>query len=165
MRSNPHHSHLVFFITLLIGIQLAGCSTSDDPAATKYVVLNENQQQMFLSELSALSKAHGLTAAIGSATSDQGQTVHVLEARGRFLRLWAQNLPLSPGTCGTGREPEPDPNQFILIITPQMWLPLRDRAKQTSIELAAELRSKGYRVQSGPAVPCGRAQLERESSG
>lgn len=149
---------LVLCVLFLACAELVACGAQSDPRATTYVVLDSAHVDTFLSDLAALSKTHGLTPNVGSATPDRGPTLHVFEARGRFLRLWAQNTLLSPGTCGA-QEAQNDPNQFILSVTPELSLPLRDSAKETSTQIAAKLRSRGYFVRSSPAVPCGRALL------
>jgi hypothetical protein len=137
-------------------VHLVACGTTDDRRATTYVVMSPTRVNTFLDDLSALSKTHGLTPSIGSATSDQGRTLHVLEARGKFLRLWAQNLPLDPGACGDN---EFDAGQFLISVTPEMFLPLRDRARYLSIALTSELRAKGYRVLPNSVKPCSKAYL------
>ena len=94
---------------------LNGCSTPFDPAATSYVIMEADRP--FLRDLEAISKAHGLTPWVGSATPDHGPTMHVLEAQGHFLRLWAQNNTLSAHECGGDNdEAGADPNQFVVTV-------------------------------------------------
>ena len=122
--------------------------------------MTPSQVGTFLEEMSSLAKAHGLTPRLGSAISERGYTLHVLEARGKFLRLWVQNVTLSPGKCGDSTtEASVDPGQFLVAVTPEMSLPLRDRALILSNALAAELRIKGYHILPHPVEPCSKLYL------
>jgi hypothetical protein len=147
-------------LSLACGGQLVACDTRADPRATAYVILKPTQEQTFLDDLDSLSRVHGLTPKTGSATPDRGVTLHVLEARGALLRLWAQNVPLSPGECGdSNSEATVDPGQFIVMVLPRMGLPVRDSARDLSTALTSELRAKGYLVLSDSVQPCSKAYL------
>ena len=153
-------SLLLRCVALLLCAQLVACGTPFDPRASTYAVMTPAQVGTFLGDLSSLAKAHGLTPSVGSATSDGGTTLHVLEARGKFLRLWVQNVPVGPAECGDSTaEASVDPGQFLIAVAPEMSLPLRDRALTLSNALATELRAKGYRILPHPVEPCSKVYL------
>jgi hypothetical protein len=109
--------------------------------------MDSAKQEAFLSDLGALSRSHGLTTAVVGIDMGSGFSMHVFEARGGFLRVWAQNGTLSARECGnTVGRPSPDPNEFILAVTPRYSLPRWPQAKALFGLIASELRSKGYRV-------------------
>ena len=144
----------------LLCAQLGACDNASGSNPTIYAVMTPAQSGTFLEDLASLSKAHGLAPNAGSATSDRGITLRVLEARGNFLRLWAQNMPLSGTECpDSSGEATVDPGQFIITISPVMSLPVRERAQTLSLALASELRAKGYRVLTHPAKPCSAVYL------
>ena len=64
-----------------------------------YVVASQANASSFTNNLASLARRHGLTASAGQATDDKGHTLYVVEAKGRRIRLWSQNMPLS----GQGR--------------------------------------------------------------
>ena len=140
---------------LLLFNLISGCSTPNDADATIYVILDSTHSETFLNDLSILSRAQGMTPVTGSATPDAGPTLHVLEARGNMLRLWAQNIPLSAGECGsTSVEATVDPYQFFVSVTPILSLPLQGRAEKAAATLAAALVTKKYRVITHGPSPC-----------
>jgi hypothetical protein len=121
-----------------------------------YVLVTPTTASSFTEDLASLARKHGLSPSVGRATDDKGHTLHVLEAKGRRMRLWSQNMPLSgqedPAMCGRHTEPYPDPGQYIVLIKPTVPL-LGDGA---SIEVATQLRQElsqlGYGVREKPAV-------------
>jgi hypothetical protein len=126
-----------------------GCSNPFSADATYYIVMRSDRQEAFITELTAISKAHGLVPYTSRVTSDRGYTMHVLEATGHFMRLWTQNGTLSPGECGSDKKaPSVDSNEFILAVTPQYNLPIRGKARVLASGLASGLTLKGYIVRS-----------------
>jgi hypothetical protein len=93
-----------------------------------------------------------LKSKAGSATSDNGHTLNVIEGSGSGLRLWAQNLPLSQfeaKRCGLSEAHHFDPEQFILSVE-TVW-PMRGTAtQQSSTDLARRLIALGYEVAARP---------------
>jgi hypothetical protein len=146
-------------ISLFALAALHGCSTSFDPEATSYVIMDSNKQETFLSDLDAVSRAHGLTTAIARIDMGGGSIMHVFEARGSLLRVWAQNGTLSAEECGnTAGAPSADPNEFVLAVSPRYSLPIRSRAKALFESIASELRAKGYSAEFIRPV-CAKAEL------
>jgi hypothetical protein len=151
-------SHALVLLAIALGL-FCGCSNPFSVDATYYIVMRSDQQEAFLTELTALSKAHGLVPYTSSVTSDRGYTMHVLEATGHFMRLWTQNGTLSPGECGSDKkEPSVDSNEFILAVTPQYNLPIRGNARVFASSLASELAMRGYIVRS-VRPDCANAQM------
>jgi hypothetical protein len=91
-----------------------------------YAVATSESAGHYIRDVASLVRRHGLTPNIGSTTDDKGHTLRVLEAKGRWLRLWSQNMPLSgnedPAACGKPAEAHPDPGQFIISIDPALPL-------------------------------------------
>jgi hypothetical protein len=139
---------------------LSACSIPEDPKATMYVIMEPERAETFLVDLSAISMKHGLEPNVGGAVADTGDKVLVVESTGRWLRIWAQNMPLSPGVCGDSPgEVHSDPGQFIVSVYPAISLLPRARATALAHALAIDFRAMNYRVMLEPAVPCSAAVL------
>lgn len=89
---------------------------------TMYVLVTPQTASTFVDNLASVARRHGLTPSVGRATDDKRHTLHVLEAKGRRMRLWSQNMPLSGhedvAMCGRHGEAYPDPGQFIVVVKP-----------------------------------------------
>jgi hypothetical protein len=149
---------------LLLGASLmTGCSNPQDPNATIYVVMDTQRAKTFVADLMAVSTRRGLYPHNGSATSDTGVVLMVVEAQSTSMRLWAQNLPLSPGECTKHNEAEVDPGQFIVSVVPRFALPLRKSAVELMDSIAAQLRGMNYEVLRKPVLPCSPSALAAAS--
>ena len=130
-----------------------------------YVVFEPEHTEVFLTDLSDIASAHKLDPWIGSATPGVGARLFVFEAKGRALRIWAQNVLLSGNECAEFPEVGKDPGQFMVTIHPAMWWRDWKRALELSAEIFRELNELGYRVLSKPAQPCSTEFLRRVVSG
>jgi hypothetical protein len=158
---------------LLCGPVLASCGNSKD-AATIYVLAPPQRASQFTQDLAIIAKRHGLNPNLGQATDDRGHILRVIEAQGRGVRLWAQNMPLSgqenPTLCGSYTEGHPDPGQYIVtidhvlpVIAIKQVLPTiaEDEPRELILEISNELRASSYDVRSSPVV-C--SSLSKEDS-
>lgn len=106
----------------------------------------------FNQDLALLAKRHGLKPRLGRATDDQGHTLYVLEANGRSMRLWSQNVDLSghedPTQCGSYIEVHPDPGQYIVYIEPTLPFMNNADALDVASQIRQELSSLGYEMRS-----------------
>jgi hypothetical protein len=127
-----------------------------DPVASTYVTINPKDTDLFLNDLGSIAKSHGLESARASATPDDGRTTYVFEARGRALRIYAQNVLLSGNECVDFPRVGSDPGQFSINVLPAIWLPLRDRATTLFEIIRKDLSHKGYRLSARPSTPCDR---------
>jgi len=142
---------------------MTGCSSPRDPNATVYVVMDAQRAKAFVADLMAVSTRRGLSAHSGSATSDTGVVLMVVEAQSASMRLWAQNLPLSPGECTKHNESEVDPGQFIVSVVPRFSLPRTKSAIELMDSIAAQLRVMNYEVLRNPVLPCSPSALAAAS--
>lgn len=148
---------------LAAGVSLMALScSSGDKIREFYVIVEPQMSARFVSDLSEIARRHGLTASVGQATDDRGNTMRVVEAKGNLLRLWSQNMPLSgeenPTVCGPHQEPHPDPSQFIVSLRGSVPFMLTNRAEQLQLNLIADLKSAHYDVRMVP-VDCGASAL------
>jgi len=145
----------LFAATLLLLSSLMTSCGLQGAQVSMYVLATSATAASFMGDLASLARRHGLNPSIGRATDDKGHTLHAFEAKGRGMRVWSQNMPLSgsedAAMCGRHTEAYPDPGQFIIIVGPR--LPFRGGA---SMELAAQLRQElaqlGYEVLEKPAT-------------
>lgn len=151
-------------IVLLIATSLGvagGCARTGERAA-QYVATRSEQAQKFLGDVGVLSKDSGLSPQLRSAIHSPGNVQYVLEAKGRGLRLWLQNMPLSgqedPILCGPSGGPRPDPAQFIFYVEPRYPWISQERAEAMQAHIVESLRRLGYDVKAKP-LPCGNAIL------
>ena len=142
-------------IILLSALFLGSCGKSN-ASMTFYAVFSPTNVSRFTQDLASLATKHGLIPQIGQATDDRGHTLHIVEAKGRSIRLWSQNLPLSgrenPDLCGNHIEAHPDPGQFIVTITTQVPFVNKDSAAELAVELQHELSELGYEIQQSPVA-------------
>jgi hypothetical protein len=92
-----------------------------DERAAAYVVMDPATAETFLNDFTQIAAARGLSPNYGRADRSDGRTLHVVEASGRALVVWVQNMPLSERQC-----PEMagiDAGQFSLNVRPAMWFP------------------------------------------
>jgi hypothetical protein len=145
---------LTLLAWLLLPLVAVGCSMAYDPKATMYIVFEPERTDKFLSDLADIAKSHKLDPWTANATPDVGATLHILEAKGRALRIWATNVPLSqeecPGHFGIGN----DPGQFMVTVHPALWWRDWKSALKLSDQVLADLKSRGYRVLPEAAQPC-----------
>lgn len=125
-----------------------------DPMATAYVSIEPADSDRFLDDLAAIANSHGLKAWKSSAAPNDGPTFYVLEASGRALNIWAQNVPLSGEECGRSGSPTSNTGQFVVHVLPSMWLPLRGRATALFKSVSGDLSTKGYHIAAEPSVSC-----------
>jgi hypothetical protein len=125
-----------------------------DPHATTYVTIKPEDTDRFLKDLSAIARARNLTPSIGSATRDNGPTLHVFDGHGRALHIWAQNTLLGAHQCSDSSEPQNDPGQFLLRTYPATWLPVWGRAHALFQAAKSDLEEKGYVLTSTQTAPC-----------
>ncbi len=124
-----------------------------------YAVLTSLNVSHFTQDLASLAKKHGLNPSLGRATDDRGRTLYVVEAKGRWMRLWSQNMPLSgqedPAACGKETEAHPDPGQYIITVKPTFPFLNRAASLEVANQLRQELSQLGYEVRDHP-VACSR---------
>jgi hypothetical protein len=125
-----------------------------DPSASTYVTISPKDTDRFLEDLGAIANLHGLTPSRGSATPDNGRTLYVLEAAGRGLSIWSQNVPLSGNECAELPTMGPDPGQFAIYVLPAVWLPIRQRATELFSVVSRDLSNRGYHLSGKARVPC-----------
>jgi hypothetical protein len=131
-----------------------------DPNATTYVTIDPEDTDRFLNDLGSIAESQGLEPWRGSAARGDGRTLYVLEATGRAMNIWAQNVPLSGQECAAFPGMGPDPGQFVIHALPAVWLPLRDRVVVLFGAISSGLSSKGYQLSAKPSVPCDPARLK-----
>lgn len=140
-----------FIFALTASVLLVSCG-QNGASMDMYVVANSQNAGHFINVLASLAQKHGLKPSVGQATDDRGRTLHVLEAKGRWMRLWSQNMPLRGQDCGLSDEIDIDPGQYIISVNPS--LPFLDN--RSSVEVAAELRQDlrqlGYQVLDRPLI-------------
>jgi hypothetical protein len=134
-----------------------------DPAASAYVTIDPKETDSFLSELGSIANSLGLESARASATPDDGRTTYVFEARGRAMRIYAQNVLLSGHECADFPGIGSDPGQFVVNVLPAVWLPIPGRATTLFEAISKELSVKGYRVSADPSTPCDRDRRLRRT--
>jgi hypothetical protein len=125
-----------------------------DPNDTTYVTINPADTDRFQSDLSAIARAHNITASMGSATPDSGPTLYVFDGHGRALHIWAQNALLGRRQCSDASEPQNDPGQFLVRVYPAIWFPVWERAHTLFQAVRSDLEAKGYSLASTQSAPC-----------
>jgi hypothetical protein len=132
---------------------LQGCGQSKH-ASKFYVFTPPESAVAFTSDLAKITQRHGLTPNPGQATDDRGNTLYVLEAKSRWLRLWVQNQPLSgfepKEECGDYSEPHPDPGQYVVRLDRRFPM-IADNEPRRLLEIIGnELKASGYSVEQEP---------------
>jgi hypothetical protein len=148
-------------VLLVLALYLAGVyghflfnGMAFDPNASAYVIIKPEDTDIFLRDFSSIAKKHGLDSAQATLTPEDGRATHVFEARGRAMRIYAQNVLLSGEECVDFPGVGSDPGQFVFNVLPAIWLPLRGRATSLFEVISQELSSKGYRIAKQPSTPC-----------
>ncbi|MDA5194985.1 hypothetical protein [Govanella unica] len=155
----------VIVLVSFCSFTLSGCGYSEDVAEI-YVLVPSQKTSQFTEDLGKVAKEQGLAPSLGQATDDYGHTIYVIEAKGKFLRLWGTNMPLDPSKCGTY---EVDPGQYVITIDhsfpigglipilPKTW---RTKPQKLLSEIGKQLGETGYAVQS-KAMACSPVLQER----
>lgn len=125
-----------------------------DPEASAYVTIEPKDTDKFLRDLTSIVKSHGLDSAQATLTPAGGRATHVFEARGRAMRIYAQNVLLSGEECVDFPGVGADPGLFVFNVLPAVWLPMRGRATSLFKLISQDLSRKGYRVAAQPSTPC-----------
>ena len=151
-------------IACTLALAVLACSQDTGQNAV-YVVVEPERAEQFLELMASISKENGLTPERGTAIHSPGKALNVLEARGRGLTLWLQNMPLSGEEsrilCGEHDAPYPDPAQFYFYVEPRLIGGSQKSANDTAQLIADRLTSLGYLVKPS-AVVCGRAALSSQ---
>ena len=140
---------------LSLSLLVSATTCSSAPNETFYVVVSPDRAQAFVSDMSDIAERHGLASTSGTATDDRGRTNHVLEAKGRGLRVFVQNVPTSQfrktSDCEKFDESGPDPGQFMVTISHQFSFRSVPPSQARS-ELTNDLTIAGYLVRGDPKV-------------
>ena len=130
-----------------------------------YVVLKPDEATKFIGAVAAIAKEDGLETATGQTAFDTGEVLRVVEGRGRNLKLWVQNIPLSghedPKVCGVYLEPHVDTAQFVVSTEPR-WFGSKTAATQFGERILSQLQESGFDVRRKAAV-CGAAVFHDRS--
>ena len=131
---------------LLLAIAETGCLPSN-PSTELYICTNHSLSPHFTEILGEILERHGFRTAVGQAVDAQGGRNYVLEAKKNFLRVWAQNVPISPPLV---QDTEPklgvsvDPDQYIVSV--QSWLSSIQSPKPTFTSIRRELILAGLQI-------------------
>ncbi|WP_156032603.1 hypothetical protein [Parvularcula oceani] len=112
-----------------------------------YVAAPSELADEFPSVFEQVLEDSGLRVEAGSASSDSGYTLHAIQGRGRRVRVWGQNVPLSAReaeACDLGDEARPAPNRFLVSVEPRSPLGGKQRAAELAIWLADEISAAGF---------------------
>ena len=100
----------------LAALALVSDSCSNDSDHSEfYVLIKPAQTSRFTATLESLAREERLEAWTTQATDDRGRTLYVVQAKGRFVTLWAQNMPinaLEDSRCAAMGDAEIDPGQI-----------------------------------------------------
>jgi hypothetical protein len=158
-------ANIRFLLLLLSIIALASCSADRAAAYTFYVVIRPNEAAQFVAALMTIAEDDGMETAVSRVTSDTGNVLNVLEARGHGLQLWAQNTPLSGDEdqklCGVHSGSYSDPAQFT-VFTVQRFFGSRAAARELGERVLSQLQKLRFNVRLQPAV-CGEAVIRERS--
>lgn len=158
MKKRLSHAFCLFCL-----LAVAACGQSED-AATIYVLTPPSKASLLTKDLGAISERQGLIPNLGQSIHSGGQTYWVIDARGRWVKLWGMNVPLSghedPSLCGKYSHGHPDPGQYIVMIDHVVPLVARETPRELIAEVGRELSAMGYRVQARPVLcsPLSKAQ-------
>ncbi len=157
----------VYAALLFSLIFLQSCG-AQEPSLKKFYVLIEESPTEFPQQLAKIAEKIGLSVEVGSATDDRGRTQWVVNAKGRWIEVWAMNMPLSgnedPLHCGQDADPGPDPGQFIVTVEP-LFFPLGAwNASEIAGSLYDGVSELGYRILEKPIACSGLAKRWNEKS-
>ena len=135
---------------MLLASAVSGCLRSGD-VTEMYVCTDPAHSGAFTEQLATMLRAASLDPQLGRAVDDRGGTNFVLEAKKHFVRVWAQNQPVSPplegrkdGYVGVSV----DRNQYIVSV--QSWLPVLQSPKPLYDRLRTQLTHAGFQVHDEP---------------
>ena len=141
-------------VTIGLILSLAVISCHQEKAnMDMYVLVEPRHSERFMKALADATRNEGLSPWTSHATDDQGRTLYVLEAKRRFVRVWAQNMPinaLEDPRCSPLGDAEIDPGQFMISIESTFSFLGSARARTTFPRLREALISRGYKVLSEP---------------
>jgi hypothetical protein len=127
------------------------CSAYAEPESF-YVVTGPNEAERYYRDMTSLVSQHGLKPNPGTVDNTRGANLYVVEAKGRGVRVWSVNLPLSEAesiACGGPKRPGIDPSQFKVTVSSRSPLG-PDHVSTVTSELMASLQAKGYEVRMQP---------------
>ena len=141
---------------------LTSCAPREGGGEKFYVVIRPEETKQFISTVVSIAKDMGLHSEVGRVVDGRGDVLNVIEAEGRGVRLWAQNVLLGsrqrPKVCGEHAGMHQDPAQFVIYAKPTWWTLNPERAAQVEEDVFGKLRNLKYRVSKDQAV-CGYAVL------
>jgi hypothetical protein len=129
----------------------ASCSPQIEPE-TFYVVVAPNESEQYYVDMIGVVALARLDPNPGSTSDGRGATLYVVDGRGRGVRVWSVNMPLSEReslACGGPRRPRIDPTQFIVTVTSRGLFGGAE-VSTVSAELQTGLLAKGYEVRPQP---------------
>lgn len=139
----------------LIALVTASCGQSND-VATIHVITPPAKASQFTEDLATIAIRKGLSPNLGHSTDDRGHTSWIIEANGRWVRLWGTNVPLSgqenAAQCGRYDEGHPDPGQYVVTIDRIVPMIARHTPRALILDISKELEASGYDVRSSPIV-------------
>ena len=138
---------------------LASCDLGpDNPETTMYVRVPLRHADGFTAMLASMLKDEGLNTSIGRTVDPSPATNHVLDAKNRYVRVWAQNAVLDPEpgkACGYDPPFSPvEQTQYVVVVNRRH--PLGERqARQMFVRLWRALNERGYTVgyRQTPCLP------------
>jgi hypothetical protein len=141
---------------LVLSLVLASSCVSEPGGTTLYVVATSVNASRLQADIASFAQRHGLNASVGHATDDSSHTLRVVEAKGRRVRLWAQNMPLSgredTAVCGGHPEAYVDPGQYVVTIKSVMPFLGSAAARDIADQMRRELPDLGYEVRGEPII-------------
>jgi hypothetical protein len=131
------------------------CSTQAEPESF-YVIVAPNEAELYYVDMIRVVEQHRLDANPGTARDSDGRgtTDYVVEGKGRGVRVWSANLPMSAPesvACGGPNRPGIYPSQFKVTVFNRSLFGEEQVSTVTS-ELMASLREKGYDVRTEPEL-------------
>ncbi len=132
---------------------IAGCST-DSKTQTFYVLFTESEAVRYYNDMIGVVSQHGLTANPGTATDERGYTLYAVEGKGRGVRVWSVNVPMSEReaiACGLPKETPNYPTQHVVTVSSRGPF-MGDEIPTVSAELKSSLSAKGYEIRTQPRL-------------
>jgi len=141
--------------TLLVALAVftSSCSRNDQYSEI-YVLIEPAQTVRLTNAIKTLAHEQGLDAWETQATDDRDRTMHVVEAKGHFVKLWAQNMPintLEDSRCAALGDAEVDPGQFVVSVEASVPLLGTARARSSMSSIKSRLKALGFRVLDHPS--------------
>lgn len=138
--------------SLVLSLVVISCDQGK-PSMDMYVLVEPRHSERFMKVLAEVTRSQGLSPWSGHATDDRGRILHVLEAKRRFVRVWAQNMPmnaLEDPRCSPLGDAEIDPGQFMISVESTFPFLGSARARSTFPKLRKALANRGYKVLGEP---------------